>query len=149
MTSVEFEAFFAEAEPRLRRAVVGAVGVDACHDGVAEALTWAWANWDRLQAMENPLGYLYRIAVRRARPRRLRRVLHEREVFELPLIEPGLYEALASLTPHQRSAVWLVHGCGWTYDETAEALEVSRTAIGTHVSRGMNRLRSQLEVDSA
>ena len=52
--------------------------------------------------------------------------------------------ALLDLSPMQRQAVWLVHACDWTYAETAEALDISASAVGTHVARGMTRLRTAL-----
>jgi len=33
----------------------------------AEALAYAWENWDRLSSMKNPVGYLYRVGQSRAR----------------------------------------------------------------------------------
>ena len=33
----------------------------------AEAFGYAWENWDRLKAMKNPTGYLYRVGQSKAR----------------------------------------------------------------------------------
>ena len=57
----EFEEFFREVEPRLRRGFLSGAsdGVDRAGDAVGEALGWAWENWERLQTMENRAGYLY------------------------------------------------------------------------------------------
>ena len=41
-----------------------------------------------------------------------------------------------------------MHACGWTYAEAAEAMAISRSAIGTHVSRALDALRRALEVDT-
>jgi hypothetical protein len=62
----------------------------------------------------------------------------------LPEVEPGLGPALRALAPQQRSAVWLVHACGWTYAETASALGISPSAVGTHLTRGLAHLRTTL-----
>jgi DNA-directed RNA polymerase specialized sigma24 family protein len=56
--------------------------------------------------------------------------------------------ALAALPETQRTAVWLVHACQWTYAETAEALGTSVSMVGNHVSRALKQLRDHLEVDS-
>ena len=140
-----FEEFVERAEPALRRALVARVGPDAATDAVAEALAWAWEHWDRLAPMANPVGYLYRVAQSKARQRR---IAYPRElgVAELPEVDPGLWDALLALPDRQRAAVWLVHGCGWTYAEVATALGVSVSTTGTHVARGMARLRETLEV---
>lgn len=141
----EFESFVVAVEPRLRRALVGAVGVDHAGDAVAHALAWAWEHWNFVETMSNPAGYLYRVGrsgVRRRAPKSVKWLV----TFdvELPDYEPGLGAALATLTPHQRSAVWLVHGCGWSYQEAADALAISPSTVGNHLSRGMAKLREQL-----
>ena len=50
----------ARLEPRLRRALVALCGVEAARDATAEALAYAWQHWDRIAAMRNPAGYVYR-----------------------------------------------------------------------------------------
>jgi DNA-directed RNA polymerase specialized sigma24 family protein len=42
----------------------------------------------------------------------------------------------------------LIHACGWTYGEAAEAMEISRSAVGTHVTRALEALRRALEVET-
>jgi len=142
-----FSSFVREIEPRLRRALIGAVGVDAVPDAVAEALAYAWENWSRVSGMDNPAGYLYRVGQSSARKRRVP-FLPPPDPEVIPEVEPGLIGALAELSPRQRRAIWLVHGCGWTYRETAEALDISASAVGTHISRGMKKLRDRLELTS-
>jgi RNA polymerase sigma factor (sigma-70 family) len=113
----------------------------------ADALAWAWENWDRVQAMANPVGYLFRVAQSSARRhhrwrRRIGLPAEPRD--ELAGIEPGLDGALAALPARQRTAVLLVHGLGWTYQETADAMDVSLAAVRNHVHRGLARLRTTL-----
>lgn len=144
-THADFTAFVADVEPRLRRALVGSCGVDRAADAVAEAFTWAWANWERVVEMNNPAGYLYRVARSSQRHRPIRRVrwLIPR-TSELPDVEPGLVSAVEALPDRQRSAVWLVHACQWTHAEVADALDISTSAVSTHVARGMATLRTTL-----
>ncbi len=141
----EFDAFVEGAEPELRRALTGHVREEEIGDAVAEALAYAWENRDRVLAMKSPTGYLFRVAQSRSRRRRQGLLVWSGEQ-EMPDIEPGLPDALAALPATQASAVWLVHGCGWTYAMTAEALGVSVSAVGTHMSRGLHRLRQELGV---
>ncbi|HEY5650881.1 MAG TPA: nuclear transport factor 2 family protein [Acidimicrobiia bacterium] len=56
-----FTRYFEEAEPRLRVALGAALGQDRGRDATSEALAFGWENWDRLEQMENPIGYLYRV----------------------------------------------------------------------------------------
>lgn len=141
----QFEEFFGEVEPRLRRAFVATHGTEGAGDAAAEALTWAWAHWPEVQAMGNPAGYLYRVGQSKSRVRRTPE-LPAPEALGLPDVEPRLVPALLDLSLSQRTAVWLVHGCQWRYAEVAEAMGISASAVGTHVSRGLARLRSTLEV---
>lgn len=141
----DFESFVALAEPRLRRAYLGVVGVNRMPDAVAEALAYAWQNWSRVSLMSNPVGYLFRVGQSRTRaPRRPR--LFRAEPSQIPDVEPGLHAALMGLPTKQRSAVWLAHGCGWSHAEVAEVLGVSTSTVSTHVNRGLLRLRTTMGV---
>jgi len=60
--------------------------------------------------------------------------------------KPGLVRALPSSSPAQSQAVWLVHACGWTYRETAEALRMSASMVESHVSWALGHLRERLGV---
>jgi DNA-directed RNA polymerase specialized sigma24 family protein len=146
-TTSSFEIFVREAEPRLRRAFVATRGLDGAADATAEALAYAWEHWARVSLMENPVGYLYRVGQSRTRFRQ-KISLPAPEVLGVPEVEPDLVPALMELALTQRTAVWLVHACGWQYREVAEAMQVSVSAVGTHVSRALERLRSRLEVGS-
>lgn len=151
MNDLEFDEFAEEATRRLRRAIPPAVGVDTAADCVAEALAWAWEHRSELDDLRNPHGYLYRIAVNAGRSRRRELQLPPVDPATMPEIEPGLVPALMALSLMQRQVVWLVHACEWTYGETAEALDISASAVGTHLTRAMTRLRTALigEADHA
>lgn len=141
-----------EARPRLWKAFVAVRGDDGADDAVSEALAWGWEHRERLVAMDNPIGYLYRVGLSRSAKNvatsrsATYEMLPEPAEIGLPLIEPGLIPALLSLPERQRYAVWLVHGCGWTHAETADALDIARSTVGTHISRAMTNLRQKLEV---
>jgi len=132
-------------EPGLRRALIGAVGVDRVEDAVAEALAYAFEHWADVSEMANPAGYLFRVAQshvrRRRRPALLRPVPES-----IPDVEPGLVEALGALPESQRVAVWLAHGCSWSHAEIGEVLGLSTSTVSTHVNRGLERLRSEMGV---
>ncbi|MEW6154418.1 MAG: sigma factor-like helix-turn-helix DNA-binding protein [Actinomycetota bacterium] len=144
----EFEAFFVDVEPRLRRALVARYGPEDAADAVAEALTWAWAHWHRMRVMENAVGYLYRVAQSAHRERR-QGFLALLAAEDGPHVEPGLLPALIALPDRQRTAVWLVVASHFTQKEAAEAMGVSRSAVATHVERGLNALRSGLHAAAA
>jgi DNA-directed RNA polymerase specialized sigma24 family protein len=140
----EFTAFVEAHEPRLRRALLAAVGA-AAPDALADALEYAWAHWRRVRRMVNPAGYVYRVARSRARPRRVPQ-LPPVDAARLPDVEPGLPAALGVLPERQRVAVLLVHGFGWTHAEVGELLGVSESTVRNHLARALERLRRELGV---
>jgi RNA polymerase sigma-70 factor (ECF subfamily) len=144
-----FESFAERVTPRLKAALVAAVGVDRAPDAAAEALAYAWEHWDDLQAMDNPAGYLYRVGVTRGRRwHPLRPVFPPSPNGEMPWVESGLPRALGRLSERQRVAVVLVHCLGWTQDEVAGLLGITRGSVQTHLDRGLHRLRTSLGVAS-
>jgi RNA polymerase sigma-70 factor (ECF subfamily) len=93
----EFETFVEEGRPRLARALAACRGQDA-PEAVAEALAFAWEHWQEVSAMENPIGYLFRVGQSRTRQRRSVH-LPPPASLGLPDVEPGLVPALLAL-PH-------------------------------------------------
>lgn len=138
------ETLLAEARPRLWRAFLGSLGLDRAEEALSESMAWAWEHRDRLEPMDNPVGYLYRVGVTRSTPRSKPPELPSPREIGLPDFEPGLIPALRQLTEKQRSAVWLIHACGWTYPEAAKAMDIGESTVGTHATRGLAALQSQL-----
>jgi RNA polymerase sigma factor (sigma-70 family) len=143
-----FEQFVEASGGRLRSVLVARYGVEAGCDAHAEALAWAWQNWDRLSSMQNPTGYLYRVAQSTTRPHR--RWL-SRNSFPARMPErwhldadDSLLQSLGHLSDAQRVAVLMVHGHQWTYAEVAEVLGCSVSAVTNHVHRGLAAIRTQL-----
>ena len=143
--AAEFEAFMREGEPRLRRALVAAYGFEDGRDATAEALAYAWEHWERVRAMPNAMGYLFRVAQSSRRHRRVP-VLYDVSAMPDYLFEPGLPAALAALSRRQRMVVVLVHGFGYTLHEVAELTGMRRTTVQNHSERGLARLRAKLGV---
>ncbi len=146
--AADFEAFVTASEPRLRRALIAAYGFEDGRDATAEALAYAWENWDRLAGIKNLPGYLFRVGQTRSRRRR------QPVIFAVPdsdekLFEPGLPAALAALTQRQRLAVVLVYGYGYTHREVAEVTGIKQTSIQNHVERGLAKLRALMGVTNA
>jgi DNA-directed RNA polymerase specialized sigma24 family protein len=142
----EFEGFMRESEPRLRRALVAAYGFEDGRDAVAEALTYAWEHWERVRAMPNALGYLFRVGQSSRRRRRRVPALYDVSGWPDHLFEPGLPGALATLSQRQRMVVVLVHGFGYTLHEVAELTGMRRTTVQNHSDRALARLRDKLGV---
>ena len=143
-----FTRFAISAAPRLNQALISIAG-DAGRDAASESLLYGWEHWDRVQRMENPAGYLYRVGlnqVRRARRRKRRVEFPEPHGGKMPWVEPDLPAALADLSRKQRATVMLIHGFGWTVREVAELMGVSAGTVQKHDERAMRKLRSSLKV---
>lgn len=149
-----FDSFVAGPGERLRRVLAAHYGVEVGNDVHADALAHAWEHWERVESMENPVGYLYRVA--QSATRRHRRWTRD---VDLPVERPaavgddapalpvdaGLHRALAGLTVEQRTCIVLVHVYDWTYRDAAEALGLPVTTVRNHLHRGLARLRRLLE----
>lgn len=155
----ELERFVKEAGPRLKQGLIASFGGETGREATAEALSYAWANWSRIEVMENPTGYVYQVGrnwARRAKRRQARRVRSEAASSggvahgEIPLVEPGLLPALGKLSEKQRISAVLVHGFGWTLTEVAELMDLSIGSVQKHAERGLSKLRKALgaEVDA-
>jgi RNA polymerase sigma-70 factor (ECF subfamily) len=141
-----FSDFFREHEMKLRQSLSAALGSDLGKDSAAEALAYGWEHWDRVREMENPVGYLYKVGRDHGR-RVLRRrspVLLPVQGRVLPMVEPALPKALASLSERQRTTVMLVHSFEWTLSEVAEVLGLSKSSVRNHLQRGMDSLRRDI-----
>ncbi|MCU1360386.1 MAG: polymerase, sigma-24 subunit, subfamily, partial [Ilumatobacteraceae bacterium] len=144
-----FAEFVQTAEPRLRRALVLAYGPANGREACVDALSWGWEHWERLQAMANPVGYLYRVGQTSARRHRgpvygIAVSSRAEEAGEVDVV-PELWPQVAGLSPQQRVAVVLVHGYGYSQTEVADLLGVSISTLREHLSRGTSRLRRALE----
>jgi len=148
--SETFTEFFRETEPRLRRALTAAVGVEAGREAAAEALAYGWEHWERVGSMGNPAGYLYRVGRSKARNRRRThpRVFVPTAAEQEPWCEPGLRAALEALSERQRVAVMLVHGFGYTTAEAGDLLGVEGGTVHKHAARGLEKIRAALRVDA-
>jgi DNA-directed RNA polymerase specialized sigma24 family protein len=148
-----FRRFCIEVEPGLRRGLVAAYGPDIGSDAAAEALTWAWQHFERVESMGNPAGYLWRVgqtASRRELREHRRRTGPTWDVASVePSVEfePGLPAALGSLSARQRTAVLLVHGHGYSLAGAAEVMGCRIRTLRNHLERGMAKLRRELGVD--
>lgn len=64
---VSFESFAVRNGPRVRAGLVAGYGPQVGLDAAAEPLAYGWEHWDRVEAMHNPAGYLYRVGQTAAR----------------------------------------------------------------------------------
>lgn len=147
------EDLFAEEYDRL----VGALGVafepEAAADAVQEAFIAADRRWSRVSRLEDPAGWIRRVALNRLRTgRRLGR--RRREI--LGTLRPArpddltaelvdLQAAVDALPDRQRMAVCLFHLADLSIAEVAAALEVSPGTVKSNLHDARRSLRSRTE----
>ncbi len=145
-----FTLFARASQDAIRHALTAGFGVEVGRDAAEEALVYAWQHWDRVGAMRNPAGYVYRVGHRMAQ--KMSKASRRPVVFPPahavnPVhVEPGLPGALAALSPRQRVVVVAVHGYGLSEREAAELLGISRSSVRRHAERAIAGLRRALGV---
>lgn len=138
--------FLVREKEGLARAFVASFGFERGQEALAEAMAYAWEHWEEIQAMQNPVGYLYRVGQSRSRLRLRHAIFPNVALAGTPWVEPGLPRALSRLTSRQRVAVVLAHGYGWSHREIAALLGTKPTTVQNHIDRGIAKLRSDLGV---
>ena len=113
-----------------------------------------WERWDRVAAMENPTGYLYRTALNGFRKRRRRALFAVRhaigggrsqDAFEAVDARDVLRRALATLTPRQRAALVVTELLGHTSEEAGELLGIRAVTVRVLASQARAALGKSME----
>jgi DNA-directed RNA polymerase specialized sigma24 family protein len=141
-----FDALIDEIRARLLPALVAKWGIEVGSDLCSDVEEYAWEHRAKVTRMENPLGYLYRVAQSKSRRhvRWMRRTTFPSRFPDIVHEDPALHDTLqmlAVLNDDQRVCVMLVHAFGWTYAEVADLLGVTRAVVNHNVHRGLARLR--------
>lgn len=142
-----YDEFVLMAGNRLRAALVSTYGLEVGIESTSDALAYGWEAWERIQGMDNPVGYLYRVGqTAAARHRRRPPMLDRPAPDELPEFEPALVPSLEQLSEQQRVCVLLIHAYGWTQADAAELLDLRPATVRTHLERGMAKLQRLMKV---
>jgi RNA polymerase sigma factor (sigma-70 family) len=154
-----FERFFRDEGATLFRALYLITGhTGEAEDIVQEAFLKTWERWERVQAMDDPRGYLYRIAMNgyRSRYRRAVRAAGHaigrpegRDAFAQVDQRDAVVQALRSLAPRRRAAVILTELLGYSANEAAEALGVKPATVRSLASLGRAALREAMGAEDA
>ena len=149
-----FDGFFDEHYERLVRAMyLSTSDRYEAEDLAQEAMARVFERWDRIRETDDPVGYLYRVALnsRRSRLRRLAVATRLRAPRrdQRPLTEEAedrhtIMDALRRLPQAQRDAVVLCDWLEMTDTEAAEVLGVSAGAVRARLHRARPTLRDAL-----
>jgi len=153
--SVLFEEFFEVERVRLYKASFALTGSrQEAEDISQEAFLRLWERWERVSAMDDPTGYLYRTAMHVFLDRRRRVLLGMKRVIGLTP-SPDTYEAvearsvaatiLGSLPPRQRAAVVLTDGLGYRSEEAGALLGIQGATVRSLLSKAHSALKDRIE----
>jgi RNA polymerase sigma factor (sigma-70 family) len=149
-----FEEWYAREHASVVRALAVIAGeADVAGEVVAEAFSRAFERWDRVGALANPTGWVYRVAVNLLR-RRWRRSAVERRLLirraapapwaEAELV-PEVWAALAALPRRQREAVALRYVADLSEAQVADFMGVAEGTASAALSAARRRLAADLE----
>lgn len=150
--ALDFEELFEHEYPRLVRAL-RRVDDDAT-DAVQEAFIQAFVRWKRVGKLDDPAGWVRRVAVNRLHNARRSRTRRDSAVEMLaarhappsggPEADHDLRGAVARLTPQQRVTVALFYGADLSVVEVADAMNLSEGTVKSHLHAARARLRELL-----
>ena len=157
--SRSFEAFYEDENELLFRRLWLVTGNRAeAEELTQDAFLNVWERWDRVGAMENPVGYLYQTAMNLFRKRYRRAMLALRRSVGLAPAHDDFADAddrdtvrrvLATLPPRQRAALVLTEMLGFTSSEAANALGVNASTVRSLSHHGRQSFRRVMEVEDA
>lgn len=134
-----FEEFFHLERDRLFRVMfVITKNRQEAEDLSQDAFVRVWERWDTVAAMENPTGYLHRVAMNLFRNRYRRALLAARrgvgmateaDAYEAVDARQVAMQALASLTPRQRAAIVLTEVLQYTAEEAGSMLGIRASTV--------------------
>jgi RNA polymerase sigma-70 factor (ECF subfamily) len=156
-STADFEGFFLEH----RDALFGALWLVARNRHEAEELTQdaflkVWERWDRVGALDDPVGYLFRTGMNLFRSRRRRALVALKRVAHLIPSDDGLREvetrdavvrALGLLTPGQRTALVLTDLLQMTSEEAGRAMGIRASTVRVLSARARSALRERMGAD--
>jgi RNA polymerase sigma-70 factor (ECF subfamily) len=147
-----FEEFYREQRGPIGRALALTLrDATLASEAVDEAMARAYQRWSRVQALDNPGGWVYRVGLNWSRSilRRARRpapvwVTNSAVVAERGGLDPTIDRALAELSIEQRAVVVCRLLIGYSEAQTAAALGVRPGTVKSRLARATARLQSLL-----
>jgi RNA polymerase sigma-70 factor, ECF subfamily len=157
--STSFETCFRQHYPRLVRSL--GAGDDGAEEAVQEAFVQAHLRWRRVSKLDDPVGWIRRVAIRRILNQNRSLLRRDRAVVRLaarpgsvehhdPVVDGSIDElrdAVRGLPVRQRMALVLHHLDGLPIKQVADAMEVSEGTVKSQLHDARTNLRHLLEVD--
>jgi RNA polymerase sigma-70 factor (ECF subfamily) len=154
-----FESFYDdESQTLFRRLWLVTGNRSEAEELMQDAFLKVWERWDRVGAMDDPVGYLYRTAMNLFRKRYRRAALAIRRSIGLAPSRDDFADAddrevvrrvLSTLPPRQRAALVLTDLVGFSANEAGRALGVQASTVRSLSHQGRASFRRAMEVDDA
>jgi RNA polymerase sigma-70 factor, ECF subfamily len=145
-----FDAFVEEEHERLYRALYFVTGNrEDAEDLSQDAFLKLWERWGSIEEIQDPTGYLFRVALNGFRMRRRRAAVAFRRVLPVSETPDGFAEAemradvrdlLLDLTPRQRAALLLVDLLGYSSEQAGRIMRVRSSTVRNLASQGRRAL---------
>jgi RNA polymerase sigma-70 factor (ECF subfamily) len=151
-TILPFEEFYREQRAAIGRALALTLrDTQLASEAIDEAMARAYQRWSRVQAFDNPGGWVYRVGLNWSRSI-LRRALRPAPVWvttEGTVTDPGgldptIDRALAQLSIEQRAVVVCRLLVGYSEAQTAAALGLRPGTVKSRLARAITRLQTLL-----
>jgi DNA-directed RNA polymerase specialized sigma24 family protein len=147
-----FEDFYREQRAPIGRALALTLrDSQLASEAVDEAMARAYQRWNRVQSLDNPGGWVYRVGLNWSRSI-LRRSLRPAPVWVTTVgtvtdgsaLDPAIDRALAQLSIEQRAVVVCRLLIGLSEAQTATALGLRLGTVKSRLARASTRLQSLL-----
>lgn len=147
-----FDEFVEDEYQRLYKALYFVTGNrEDAEDIAQDAFLKLWERWDQIDRIDDPTGYLFRVALNGFRMRRRRAATAlrkltptrtERDEFSEAEMRADVRRLLLGLSARQRAALLLVDLLGYPSEEAARILRVRPSTVRNLASQGRKALRA-------
>ena len=147
----DFTAFFAEEHRGLFKALYFVTGnrADAA-ELMQDAFLKLWERWDQIERIDDPTGYLFRVALNGFRmrtragvraTRRLVPIASSSDPFDEIDLREDVRRMLLDLSPRQRAALVLLDMYGYGSEEAARIMGIRPSTVRALATQGRAVLR--------
>jgi RNA polymerase sigma-70 factor (ECF subfamily) len=148
---LSFDEFYrSNRTPVARALAITLRDADLAGEAIDEAMARAYQRWSHVSQLDNPGGWVYRVALNWSRSviRRLRRPAPiwfapsnaNAATSAPPMYDPAIDRALEQLTVDQRAVVVCRLLLGWSELQTAASLNIKRGTVKSRLHRAIERL---------
>jgi RNA polymerase sigma factor (sigma-70 family) len=151
-TWTSFDGFFEAEHERLYQALYFVTGSrQDAEELMQDAFLKLWERWDRIDTIDDPTGYLFKVALNGFRMRlrhaavAIRKpspVAEHRDEFNDAEMRADVRRLLLALTPRQRAALMLIDLLEYPSDQAADILGVRASTVRSLATQARQAMRA-------